>query len=184
MSIYKKLFEIQKVWIKAKKDWENEFLDNKKTGKKYKYVTLDNLMNALEDIINDNGLLIFHNCDEWNLITTVMDVESNELIKSSFQLNIIDPQKQGSAITYGKRYNLSAIFNVMTEEDDDGRKATEEVNKPKKTEFTQEKLDAMIIRSEWKNKGEIMQQVVKIKKEYTVSKQVSDNIDLFLQSVK
>ena len=36
-----------------------------------------------------------------------------------------DPQKQGSALTYAKRYGLCAAFGLAGEEDDDGNAATE-----------------------------------------------------------
>jgi len=35
-----------------------------------------------------------------------------------------DPQAMGSAITYGRRYSLSAMLGIVTEEDDDGNMAT------------------------------------------------------------
>jgi hypothetical protein len=42
------------------------------------------------------------------------------MISSSFPLNPnLDAQKKGSEITYGKRYNLVALFCIV-EDDDDG----------------------------------------------------------------
>lgn len=46
-----------------------------------------------------------------------------------------DPQKQGSALTYAKRYGLCAAFGLAGEEDDDGNAATEDTRgaqKPRK----------------------------------------------------
>ena len=53
------------------------------------------------------------------LETSVYDIESEEAIKSSFPITNPDPQKFGSAMTYGKRYNLSALLNIVSDEDDD-----------------------------------------------------------------
>ena len=36
-----------------------------------------------------------------------------------------DPQSIGSAITYAKRYALSAIFGITSDQDDDGNEATQ-----------------------------------------------------------
>ena len=36
-----------------------------------------------------------------------------------------DPQAFGSAITYAKRYALSAIFGITSDKDDDGNEATQ-----------------------------------------------------------
>lgn len=43
-----------------------------------------------------------------------------------------DPQKQGSALTYAKRYGLCAAFGLAGEEDDDGNAATEATRGPQK----------------------------------------------------
>lgn len=56
----------------------------------------------------------------------------------------IDPQKAGSAITYGRRYQLSALLNISAEDDDDGNTAREippDTNKTTpKTENTKNKV--------------------------------------------
>ena len=49
-----------------------------------------------------------------------------------------DPQKQGSALTYAKRYGLCAAFGLAGEEDDDGNAATEQA-KPQKANRPQPK---------------------------------------------
>lgn len=43
-----------------------------------------------------------------------------------------DPQKQGSALTYAKRYGLCAAFGLAGEEDDDGNAASERPETPQK----------------------------------------------------
>ena len=41
-----------------------------------------------------------------------------------------DPQSIGSAITYAKRYALSAIFGITSDQDDDGNEATQTKKQP------------------------------------------------------
>jgi hypothetical protein len=42
-----------------------------------------------------------------------------------------DPQGQGSAITYARRYALCAVLNLVADDDDDGARATRQQAKPK-----------------------------------------------------
>jgi hypothetical protein len=43
-----------------------------------------------------------------------------------------DPQGQGSAITYARRYALMAVLGLVADEDDDGNKASAAKPKPKR----------------------------------------------------
>jgi ERF superfamily len=81
---------------------------------------LDNLLSVLLPIATEQDILISHAIVNKNLITTIYDTESEETLESTFPIYQEDPQKIGSAVTYAKRYNLGAIFNIITEIDDDG----------------------------------------------------------------
>lgn len=119
MSIFKKLFEIQ--GIAVKKDASNPFF-------KSKYMSLDNIVEVLKPILDGHKLLVYHFTENKEMVTSVHDIESNEYVMSKFPLiESNDPQKYGSCITYAKRYNLGEIFNIITDEDDDGNKASEKV---------------------------------------------------------
>lgn len=56
------------------------------------------------------------------LRTRLIHSETGEFIESTMPLILAknDPQGQGSAITYARRYALAAIFGVTGEKDDDG----------------------------------------------------------------
>ena len=59
--------------------------------------------------------------DDGVLVTTLYDCEDDTKLESCFpRIESQDPQKLGSAITYGKRYNLGQLLNIVTDEDDDG----------------------------------------------------------------
>ncbi len=113
-NILKKLYEIQGMNLRFEKTAENPFF-------KSKYLPLEAIQEKLNPVLQDKGMVVFHITKENHVITIVADVESGEMLESAFPLPVgLDPQKVGSAITYGKRYNLGALFNIITDEDDDG----------------------------------------------------------------
>lgn len=134
MSIYTKLLEIQAMHLAFEKDASNPFF-------KAKYVSLDSIVEKLTPILDSKKLLVFHYTDNKEIVTTLLDTESTDetqetrCIDSKFPLiDSNDPQKLGSCITYAKRYNLSQIFNIITDRDDDGNEASGKVEKPKAKE--------------------------------------------------
>lgn len=114
-----KLLKIQTEQVRVTKDGKNPHF-------KSAYVTLDALNTVLLPILSDNGVVVTHNIEDNFLKTTAIDVETKEQIVSSFPIFQEDPQKIGSTITYAKRYNLGAIFNIITEVDDDGNSVSGE----------------------------------------------------------
>ena len=116
MKIYSKIHSIQKGLV-VHKDKRNEFLKNA-------YVTLDQIVEKLEPLLEKENLFMFHNIVDRELVTHIVDIEGQEELVSHFPMNATDPQKAGSEITYWKRYNLSAIFNIIADEDDDWNKAS------------------------------------------------------------
>jgi hypothetical protein len=72
-------------------------------------------------------------------VETVLMHESGEWIKGTISLipKADDPQSVGSALTYARRYSLSAILGVASEEDDDANAATQPTtDKPKQVSDT------------------------------------------------
>ncbi len=130
MSIYTKLFEIQKKNILLTPDAENPFYHNK-------YVSIENIMSTLKPLLEAQALLVFHTVHDDKVTTHVVDVELTEgteqkeyEVLSHFPINReLDAQKIGAQVTYGKRYNLTALF-ALTEEDDDGNMAVGKMDKP------------------------------------------------------
>lgn len=116
-NIMEVLYKYQTENIKLKKDAENPFF-------KSNYITLDNILNHYLPKFTEDWILCFHNVLNSELITSLIHIESWEQVASNFPLHNDDPQKQGSEITYGKRYNLSALLNIQTDLDDDGNLAS------------------------------------------------------------
>ena len=117
MSIYKKLFEAKKEIGKISKDSKNPFF-------KSNYLSLNGLIDAIEEVLNKNGLLLLQPIEaEW-VKSKIIDIEDGEFVSSEMHLpNITDPQKLGSAITYFRRYTLESLLGLKAE-DDDGNLAT------------------------------------------------------------
>lgn len=111
-GVAQKLLEIQKLGVKYHKKGKSHY---------GKYLTLDDLLEQLLPELEKQNLLITHHGVNNELITSVQDVDSGSSVQSAFPLpQGAEPQKMGSAITYAKRYNLGALFNIVTDEDDDG----------------------------------------------------------------
>jgi hypothetical protein len=143
-ELAKALSNFQGSMTPVKKDAINPFY-------KSKYATLDTIWDTIRKPLSENGLSITQTLDIYPyegklhdvLVTTLNhnsgeSVTSNQLLKATKE----DPQAQGSAISYARRYSLSAILGIVTDEDDDANttvekkveKATVEKAEPKISE--------------------------------------------------
>ena len=108
----------------AKKGSENPFFHSK-------YADLLSVWDACREALVSNGLSVVQiadisfNADGKAVLETILMHTSGEWIKGRLPLLPVkpDPQAQGSAITYARRYSLSAIVGLCTEEDDDAEGA-------------------------------------------------------------
>lgn len=96
---------------------------------KSKYAPLHDILNIIRPLLSKNGLSIMQapSGDGENIIiTTVLAHSSGQWIEfDPLILRTDKPTAQGagSAITYGRRYALSAIVGISSEDDDDGNGA-------------------------------------------------------------
>lgn len=92
---------------------------------KSKYASLENIITTVKPILAKHGLSYTQFPDE-TALTTILMHKSGEFIQATAFLMAKDstPQGQGSAITYMRRYALSSILGIATEDDDDGNAAT------------------------------------------------------------
>jgi hypothetical protein len=105
---------------KIKKEATNPFFKNK-------YASLSNILEVVNPILNECGLAILQLPAGTNQLETILLHESGEFISEVYEMKPAkqDPQGQGSAITYQRRYALGAILSLNIDEDDDGNKASE-----------------------------------------------------------
>jgi hypothetical protein len=88
---------------------------------KKNYADLSAILEVINPIMIECGLLVTQHPNEDSLVTTVYHAESGEWMQSEQVLRMKDlnnPQQQGSAITYARRYALASIFNLNQEDDD------------------------------------------------------------------
>lgn len=93
---------------------------------KSKYAPLSDVLNVVRPILGKYGLSIIQppsNDNDGVYIRTLLMHESGEWIET--EPLILKPEKNtpqgvGSAITYGRRYAISSVLGISSEEDDDG----------------------------------------------------------------
>lgn len=129
-EISKALAEFRKEVKQPLKDANNPFF-------KSKYVPLENVVEAIDEVAPNHGLSFTQwpvNDGNGNVgVSTMLLHSSGQYIE--YDPIYMKPDKQtpqaiGSAITYSKRYSLSAVFGITSDEDDDGNQATGN-NQPK-----------------------------------------------------
>lgn len=113
-----------------KKDATNPFF-------KSKYATLENIIEHITDPLAKNKLT-FSQFPDGAGLTTILMHESGEWMKATMPLHMgSKPQEQGSALTYARRYALSAVLGLAVDEDDDGNSAQAAKTAPQATKPAQ-----------------------------------------------
>jgi len=105
---------------KISKDSSNPFF-------KSKYASLSHIQEAIQIPLAESGLTYSQMPDGENGLTTILiHAESGEYLQSTYDMVPVknDPQGRGSAITYQKRYALTAILGLNIDEDDDANAAS------------------------------------------------------------
>ena len=171
-KLYEKMLQIQSLLPKYEKNWKANY---------WMYVKLDDLNDKLLPICNDKWILVYHKMSQSEVVTVVTDWEDS--IESSFPVIATDPQKIWSAITYAKRYNLWQLFNIVTNEDTDWKDKKPTDNKLQKKEFTEKSLALFKWKSVGKTKTEVMQTMLEYKKVMSISPEMQEKIDLFLNQL-
>ena len=107
---------------------------------KKSYADINALVETVEPILLEQGLLLLQPIAEGVVSTLIIDIESGQSVVSSMRLpEIQDPQKIGSAVTYYRRYTLQSLLSLQAE-DDDANSASATVKNTKPT-ITQERFD-------------------------------------------
>lgn len=129
--------------IKVQKDIDPILKDASNTHFKSKYATLSSVLKSIAEKLNENGFTLIQPLyvDEHgnNCITTIILHENGESITAESKL-IFDKNTNhgfGSAITYTRRYQLTSLLGVCSEDDDDGNIAS----LPKKGKITQWQIE-------------------------------------------
>lgn len=108
---------------------------------KYSYADLADVIEAVKQPLGKNGLAIIHQLEydgQYYGLKTSLVHSSGEFVDTWYPLpdpstNAVKPQAFGSALTYARRYSLSSLVGIASEDDDDGQSA-EPSNTQKKPE--------------------------------------------------
>lgn len=104
---------------------------------KNKYASLDTIVEAVRPILFKHGLSVMQGAvtpeSDSDARVTAFSVEtmlvhkSGEWISNAVVIPLakMDPQGAGGALTYGRRYGLSALLSLATDEDDDAHQASQ-----------------------------------------------------------
>lgn len=91
---------------------------------KSKYADLPAVIEVVKDPLNENGIAVFQPTavrDGKSVVVTRLIHSSGEWVEGETEIVVAkqnDPQAQGSAITYARRYGLQSLLSIPTEDDD------------------------------------------------------------------
>lgn len=120
---------IAKALLSAQMEMSNPKKDKVNPRFNYKYADLNAVREAVLPVLNKHGIVVMQTMeviDGKNFINTALiHTESGERFESKTQIVFdgCDAQKQGSGITYARRYGLISML-CLGMDDDDGNQAT------------------------------------------------------------
>lgn len=110
--------------VKAQSKIEGATKDKTNPHFRSKYADLSSVVDAIKGPATDNGLAytqVLHDADSSAKVETIILHSSGEWLSCgviSVPVSKQDAQGYGSALTYARRYSLSAAFGVAPEDDD------------------------------------------------------------------
>jgi hypothetical protein len=134
-NIYQKLHEAKLEIGKVAKNAKNPHFKNT-------YADLNALIEAVEPILLEKGLVLLQPIKEGRVFTIITSIVDSYSIESYIDLPInLNPQQLGSAVTYFRRYTLQSLLSLQAI-DDDGQQASQPV-KVAKTECDDKTFEAI-----------------------------------------
>lgn len=131
MNKSESITELNKALASFHKELKQPMKDANNPFFKSKYVPLENVVEAIDDVAPKFGLTYSQypvTTDDGKVgISTVLLHESGEFIEyppATTKPDKNTPQGVGSALTYMRRYSLSAVFGITSDQDDDGNEAS------------------------------------------------------------
>src|SRR4029077_1225993 len=91
---------------------------------KSKYADLAALWDAVRKPLSDNGLSVVQIIRDGRLHTMLLHTSGQRLCSDYPLPATARPQEMGSALTYARRYSLSALVGIAADEDDDATAIT------------------------------------------------------------
>ncbi len=133
--VKEQMVNIATALVKAQKEMQTPKKGSLNPFFKNKYADLNDVLEAIVPALNNNNIVLLQplvNIDGKNFVKTVLMHESGETFESLAEIFCAkqnDAQAYGSGISYARRYSISSICGIGSE-DDDAQKA---VTLPKAT---------------------------------------------------
>ena len=112
-----------------------------------KYANLNAIIEAVEPILLENGLLLLQPIQGNSVCTQIIDIDSGTMVESCMELPAgLNPQQIGSCLTYYRRYTLVSLCSLQSV-DDDGAAASKPApvkSAPTKHPIQDERLQAAL----------------------------------------
>jgi ERF superfamily len=129
MSQSENINELATALSKAQGEMQAAIKDKVNPFYKSAYADLGSVWDAARPVLSKYGLCIMQTTEitaDKTIMVTILAHTSGQWVKSYLPLNPTknDSQGMGAAITYLRRYSLSAIMGVVCDEDDDGETAS------------------------------------------------------------
>ena len=131
MELSEKIDQLAAALVLAQPEIETAKMDCVNPFFKSKYADLGSVWDAVRPALAKNGLTVTQFPDSINgepALTTMLIHQSGQWMKATYPLVVAgkdeNAQGYGSAITYARRYGLSAVLGVIADADDDGNSAS------------------------------------------------------------
>ena len=120
------MVEFHKKVGKVIKDAKGNIPTKSGSSYSYRYSTLSNILDVIQDPLNECGLSVIQLPQGDHELVTILTHISGEFISNTSRMvpKEDNPQQRGSCITYQRRYSLGAILCINIDEDDDGAAAS------------------------------------------------------------
>ena len=122
-----KITNLAKAMLKVQKQLRPALRDSYNNFTQSRYATLNSVMEACSEALIDAGIWVTQypvpvegDGNLLGLVTKLVHAESGEWQESLLVMPLSknDPQGYGSALTYARRYGLSSMVGLVTEDDD------------------------------------------------------------------
>ena len=119
---------LDQAFLKAKIKFRATGMSGTNTGQKWNYAKLEDIYNAVEDSLAEQGIFIRHLCkytgDAELLYTYLKHAESGQYVMDERRISSEKPgnQGRGAGETYAKKYAVLSLCAIATsdKDDDDG----------------------------------------------------------------
>jgi hypothetical protein len=107
-----------------------------------KYADLNAILDAVEPVLQENGLLLIQPIHGNSVCTQIVDIDSGAMLQSTMDLpQNVNPQQMGSAISYYRRYTLQSALSLQAVDDDGQQASKEQPTETKKESLSTERFN-------------------------------------------